>query len=132
METPLAPTLRAFAIRFPRNPWRCAQRRATCEFRDLCASEAALFERARSGDRVAFDALFDRYFPRLHAAAQRHTGSAAAADACTRAVLQAAFGAGTSTHACAGDLLGRLAASSEPTERCRARRSFSKPHGETV
>jgi hypothetical protein len=108
MEMPLG-AMRSFALRFPGNPLRCAQRRALCPFRDLCASEAALFARARSGDRAVFDTLFDRYFPKLHAAARRHMASLAEADASTRVVLQSAFGAGSSARDCAGSLLGLLA-----------------------
>lgn len=44
-----------------------------------------------AGDRASFEKLFDELFPRIHAVAQRRTGSARRAEAVAAATLTTAF-----------------------------------------
>ena len=104
-------------------PQRCLLRMASCPFRELCRSEAQSFARSRAGSREDFDALFDRYFPRVHAAAQAHFADSALAEACTRELLEAAFCSPGPARSCAGQMLRLVKARLLPRSADRAARA---------
>ncbi|HEU4430721.1 MAG TPA: hypothetical protein VFT98_18315 [Myxococcota bacterium] len=104
-------------------PQRCLLRLASCPFRELCQSDAQRFARAREGSRADFDALFDDYFPRIHAAARARLSDPALAEACTRELLEAAFCSASPARSCAGQMLRMVKARLSPRSATRAARA---------
>jgi len=104
-------------------PQRCLLRMASCPFRALCQSDAQRFERVREGSREDFDLLFDRYFPRIHAAARERLADPALAEACTRELLEAAFCSASPARSCAGQMLRMVKARLSPRSGKRAARA---------
>jgi hypothetical protein len=99
---------------------RCALAREECRFRSACELEARRLASARAGNRAEFDALFDRYFARVHSAACRRTRDAALAEHCTRAVLEAAFAREAVAQHCAARVFARLHRLLSPQRALRA------------
>lgn len=83
---------------------------AICPFRATCDRDALAWRYARTGDRAAFDALYESWFVRTYRIASARVESLAIAETCTRDVLAVAFCLPTPLEGCAAaHVLGLLA-----------------------